>query len=115
MLVISSAADRAVELAKGRFATSVIGVYSTEPAMLAGAPDTGLELEGVPVAITGIVPCKATTENGPIQRGDLLVTSSTPGHAMRAGDAPAPGTVLGKAMAPLESGRGVIEILVSLR
>ncbi|UCC64972.1 MAG: hypothetical protein JSV36_08020, partial [Anaerolineae bacterium] len=115
VLVISASADRTVELSSEPFATAVIGVYSTRPAVRAGAPDTDDPLAGIPVAITGIAPCKASAENGPIQRGDLLVTSSTPGHAMRAGDSPAPGTVLGKAMQPLESGTGIIEVLVTLQ
>lgn len=115
VLVISADEDRAVERSATPFSTAVIGVYSTRPGVLAGAPDNGEPLAGVPVAITGIVPCKVTAENGAIQRGDLLVTSSTIGHAMRAGLAPPPGSVLGKAMQPLTSGTGVIEILVSAR
>jgi len=115
VMVISADADRTVALSAEPFATAVIGVYSTQPAVLAGAPDTDELLPGVPVAITGIAPCKASAENGPIQRGDLLVTSSTPGHAMRAGDNPPPGTVLGKAMQALESGTGTIVVLVSLQ
>ena len=115
VLVISAVADRAVERAAERFSTAVIGVYSTRPGVLAGAPDSGEPLAGVPVAITGIVPCKVTAENGPIQRGDLLVSAATPGHAMRAGLAPPAGSVLGKAMQPLAAGTGVIEILVSAR
>jgi len=114
VLVISAVADRAVALASEPFATAVIGVYSTEPALLAGAPDTDDPLAGVPVAITGIVPCKVSAENGPIHRGDLLVTSSTPGHAMRAGDNPPQGSVLGKAMGEMKEGTGVIQILVAL-
>jgi hypothetical protein len=55
VLVISGSADRMVELSTGPFATAVIGVYSTEPGVLAGAPDTDDPLEGIPVAITGIV------------------------------------------------------------
>ena len=115
VLVISTSADRMVELAIEPFATAVIGVYSTEPAVLAGAPDSDDPLGGVPVAITGIVPCKVSAENGPIHRGDLLATSSTPGYAMRAGDNPPQGTVLGKALGELGEGDGVIEILVTLQ
>jgi hypothetical protein len=115
VLVISAEADQTVALSSEPFATAVIGVYSTQPAMLAGAPDTDDPLAGIPVAITGIVPCKVSAENGPIQRGDLLVTSSTPGHAMRAGDDPPPGSVLGKAMQSLESGTGSIVMLVTLQ
>jgi len=61
------------------------------------------------------VPCKASAENGAIRPGDLLVTSSTPGHAMRAGDDPPQGTVVGKALEGLESGSGVIQVLVTLQ
>jgi hypothetical protein len=39
--------------------------------------------ESVPLGVVGVVPTKVTTEGGAIQRGDLLVTSSTPGHAMK--------------------------------
>jgi hypothetical protein len=62
----------------------------------------------------GIVPCKVSAENGPISPGDLLVTSSTPGHAMRDAD-PAVGTVLGKALEEMPSGTGVIKVLVTLQ
>jgi len=115
VLVISGSADRMVELSAEPFATAVIGVYSTKPAVLAGAPDTDDPLEGIPVAITGIVPCKVSAENGPIHRGDLLVTASTPGYAMRAGPNPPQGTVLGKALGELVEGTGVIHVLVALQ
>jgi len=115
VLVISASADRTVELSAEPFSTAVIGVYSTEPAVLAGAPDTDDPLEGIPVAISGIVPCKVSAENGPIHRGDLLVTSSIPGHAMRAGEDPPQGTVLGKALGELKEGTGIIYVLVTLQ
>ena len=52
-----------------------------------------------PVALAGQVVCNVTTEAGPIKKGDLLVTSSTPGHAMRIDPKKAePGTVLGVAL-----------------
>jgi len=115
VLVISASADKTVERTAKPYDTAVIGVYSTKPAVLAGAPDSDDPLKGIPVAITGIVPCKASAENGSIQRGDLLVTSSTPGHAMRAGANPPQGTVLGKAMQSLDSGTGTILVLVTLQ
>jgi hypothetical protein len=115
VMVISPDADRVVELSIRAFDTTVIGVYSTDPAVLGGAPDTDDPLEGVPVAIVGIVSCKVSAENGPIHRGDLLVTAATPGHAMRAGANPPQGTVLGKAMQSLDKGTGVILILVTLQ
>jgi hypothetical protein len=56
-----------------------------------------------------------SAENGPVHRGDLLVTSSTPGHAMKAGPNPPQGTVLGKALGELTEGSGVILVLVTLQ
>jgi len=52
---------------------------------------------------------------GSVQPGDLLVTSSTPGHAMKGGPNPPVGTVIGKALGSLESDTGVIEMLVMLQ
>jgi hypothetical protein len=60
------------------------------------------------------VPCKVSAENGTVRPGDLLVTSSTPGHAMR-DEKPEVGTVVGKALGTLASGTGVIEVLVTLQ
>ena len=93
--------------------TDVAGVYSTQPSMVAGLEETGVGQ--VPLAVAGVIPVKVTTENGPIHPGDLLVSSSTPGHAMRSPDTPRPGTVIGKAMQELASGTGTIEMLVMLR
>ena len=68
----------------------------------------------VPVALAGRVPVKVDAGYGSILAGDLLTTSPTPGHAMRADD-PLPGTIIGKALEGLESGTGVIHVLVMLR
>lgn len=94
---------------------TVMGVYSTDPGFLGGAGD-GEDLAGqVPLAVVGVVPVKASAENGPIQPGDMLVASSIPGHAMLADLNPPVGTVIGKALGPLESGTGVILMLVILQ
>jgi hypothetical protein len=70
----------------------------------------------VPLAVIGIVPCKVTTENGPIQRGDLLVASSKPGYAMKGTDRSRMlGAIVGKALEPLAEGDGVVEVLVTLQ
>jgi hypothetical protein len=55
---------------------------------------------------------KVDASDGPIYPGDLLVSSSTPGHAM-ASDDPGVGTVVGKALGSLESGMGEIPVFVS--
>jgi hypothetical protein len=97
------------------YQTSVVGVYSTQPGFVGGAGDEADLTAKVPLAIVGVVPVKASAENGVIHPGDLLVTASTPGHAMRAGDNPPQGTVLGKALDELEEGAGVIHVLVTLQ
>ena len=70
----------------------------------------------LPVALVGKVFCKVDADRSGIGVGDLLTTSATPGHAMRAADpARAFGAVIGKALAPLAAGRGLIPILVALQ
>lgn len=115
VLVVSGQADRMVARSSRPFDTAVIGVYSERPGFLGGAPDTDEPLAGIPVAVLGIVPCRVSAENGPIARGDLLATAATPGHAMRAGENPPAGAVLGKAFGALEAGTGMIPVLVTLR
>jgi len=67
------------------------------------------------VALSGRVYVQADAANGPIQPGDLLTTSTTPGHAMRVTDhAKAQGAVIGKAMTGLKEGQGTVLVLVSL-
>jgi hypothetical protein len=104
---------------------------STEPydrrvaGVIAGAGDyrPGIVLDGAaggerrrPVSLVGKVFCKVDASHGPIDVGSLLTTSPTPGHAMRAGDpAKAFGAVLGKALAPLRAGQGLIPVLVGLQ
>ena len=80
------------------------------------ARDSGTPVIGdeVPLAMIGIVPCKASAENGPIRVGDELVTAATTGHVMRAGKNAPRGTVLGKALQPLASGKNKISILLYL-
>jgi hypothetical protein len=96
------------------YTTTVAGIYSTQPGFVAGMPMEGTVTGKVPLAMMGVVPCKVVADNGPILPGDLLVTSATPGHAMRA-ENPASGTVLGKALSPLKTERGVIQVLVTLQ
>jgi len=69
-----------------------------------------------PIAMVGKVACFATAEEEAIEPGDLLTTSDVPGHAMKANDsALASGAVFGKALEPLEGGRGLIPVLISLQ
>ena len=58
---------------------------------------------------------KPAAKNGPIIPGDMLVTSSTPGHVMGGGDEPPQGTVIGKALEGLVDGSGVIQMMVVMQ
>jgi hypothetical protein len=70
----------------------------------------------LPVALTGKVYCKVDTQYSPIDVGDLLTTSPSPGHAMKASDpSQAFGAVIGKALRSLNEGKGLIPILVALQ
>ena len=93
---------------------SVVGVVSTEPGFRSDLYSEVPADQKVPLAVVGIVPVKATSANGPIRPGDMLTPSDVPGTAMRALH-PEPGTVIGKAMQPLESGEGLIRMLIMLR
>ncbi|MBI1741850.1 hypothetical protein HYR54_02160 [Candidatus Acetothermia bacterium] len=64
------------------------------------------------LALMGRVPVKATAENGPIHPGDLLVSASRPGYAMRCANVrECEGAIIGKALETLETGTGMIQML----
>jgi uncharacterized protein YaiE (UPF0345 family) len=68
------------------------------------------------VALVGKAYCKVEGDSSPIEVGDLLTTSSVPGHAMKAADQfKAFGAVIGKALRPWRGGRGLIPILIALQ
>jgi hypothetical protein len=68
------------------------------------------------VALIGKVACKVDATYSPIEVGDLLTTSDTPGHAMKATDpSRAFGAVIGKALSPVSDGWGLVPILVGLQ
>lgn len=103
------------------YQSSLAGVYSTQPAFLGGAADDRPTADRIPLAVVGVVPVKVSAENGPIQPGDLLTTSSTPGFAMKASPLTVQGVsfypsgaILGKALGGLSFGQGVILVLLIL-
>ena len=82
----------------------VAGVISTNPAHLMNSA-----AEGLPVALTGRVPCRVT---GKINKGDMVVTSTIPGVATASSD-PTLGSVIGKALGSWDSNEiGTIEVVV---
>lgn len=113
--VLAIGPDGMLILAQTPYATNVAGVYSTQPGFVGGAGDDESTHGKIPLALVGVVPVKASVENGPIAPGDLLVASATPGHAMRAGPNPPVGTVVGKGLEALEEGTSVIQMLAVLQ
>ena len=101
-------------LARGPSSGLVVGVITSTPAITLGEQPTGLAADPRPLlALMGRVPVKATTENGPIRVGDLLVSSSTPGAVMLCGKSnECAGTLVGKALEALGQGDGMIEMLL---
>lgn len=112
--VLVVGADGALRRSEKAFDPAVAGVYSTRPGFLGGATGENADDE-IPLAIVGVVPVKVTNENGPIKPGDLLVASSVPGHAMRAGDDPPNGTVIGKSLQSSHEPVGVVKAILMLQ
>jgi hypothetical protein len=68
------------------------------------------------ISLIGKAYCKVDAGHGPVEVGDLLTSSPTPGHAMKAADqSRAFGAVVGKALRPLKHGQAMIPILVTLQ
>ncbi|MEO8035436.1 MAG: hypothetical protein ABI837_13455 [Acidobacteriota bacterium] len=98
--------------------TAVAGVVSAKPGLILGEASKSKEK----IATTGRVMVRSDASNGAIHVGDLLVTSDKPGMAMRSVPVVMagvkmhrPGTIVGKALQPLESGQGEILVLLTLQ
>lgn len=98
--------------------TSTAGVVSTKPGILLGEASPSK----VQVATSGRVRVKADATKTPIRIGDLLVTSDKPGMAMKSEPIDLqgikihrPGTLIGKALEPLDKGEGEILVLLSMQ
>lgn len=94
--------------------TKVAGVVSGGNGIKAGLimTQTGTLADGeYPIALTGRVWVKCTTENGNIGVGDLLTTASKTGHAMKADIGNSQGAILGKAMSPCTKDNMVLTLI----
>jgi hypothetical protein len=97
-----------------RVAGVVAGAGDLHPGIVLGQGTVAGQ--SVALSITGRVWCKVDAGFGPIAPGDLVTTSSTPGHGMRADDrSRLTGAVAGKALAGLPAGCDLIPILVGLQ
>ena len=106
-------------LAREAYDAKVAGVISgaggVKPGMLMS--QKGSVADGKhPVALTGRVYCHVDASHGAIEPGDMITTSTTPGHGMKATSRDrAFGSIVGKAMTGLAEGKGLVLVLVNLQ
>jgi len=109
----------ALRLASSAYSRLVAGIVSGANGLPAGTVMGNLPgSEGSPaIALTGRVWVQCDAGDRAIEPGDLLTTSSTPGHAMSVTDhSRAMGSVIGKAMTRLDNGEtGMVLVLVGLQ
>jgi hypothetical protein len=116
VLVLGDESNGEVQKSNKPYSTMVSGVYATRPGLIGRRQALNASVDAIPMGMVGIVPTKVTAENGAIHKGDLLVTSSKSGYAMKGTDRNRMlGAVIGKALGDLDSGTGVIEVLVTLQ
>ncbi len=118
VLIISIEKDRTVVKSDGAYSNLVAGVYATKPGVLMTEENIDADLSGqVPMGVVGVIPTKVCLEGGAITRGDMLVTSSIPGVAMKADtDKVKPGQVIGKALENYSADNtGKIRVLVNVK
>jgi len=118
VVVLDSTKSNQVVASTVSYDTRVAGVVSEQPGIALGEKGESKVL----VATTGRVRVKVDATRGQIHIGDLLVTSDIPGLAMKSKPVNLggvqihrPGTLIGKALEPLEKGSGEILVLLSLQ
>lgn len=117
VLVIAPQHTRTVEKSSVPYATNVLGVHAAKPGVLLTERYSDADLSDlVPMGVVGVLLTKVTNEGGPIRAGDLLVTSSTLGHAMKADRAKLGfGMVLGKALESFNGTAGFIQAFINVK
>jgi hypothetical protein len=97
-----------------RVAGVIAGAVGYRPGIIMDKQENGQNRK--PIALLGKTYCKVDATFGPIEIGDLLTSSSTPGHAMKASDqSRAFGATIGKAMKSVREGTALIPILIALQ
>jgi hypothetical protein len=92
----------------------VAGAGTYRPAIIMDNNTT--DMPRVVISLIGKAYCKVDADYGAVEVGDMLTTSPTPGHAMKARDASqAFGSVVGKALRSQKEGQGIIPILMALQ
>lgn len=116
VLIIDADNPGKLALSNASYDTKVAGIVAGAKGLGSGVR-LGAGQFDYDVALAGRVYCKVDATEEAVKPGDLLTTSSTPGHAMKAVDySQAQGAILGKAMESLEKGqKGQILVLVTLQ
>lgn len=108
-----------LRIARGAYNTRVAGVVSGAGDLPVGAVLGHLpgNEEAPPIALSGRVWVRCDATSSAIMPGDMLTTSATAGHAMKARDRErSHGAVIGKAMSSLKKGEtGLVLVLVNLQ
>jgi hypothetical protein len=110
--------EGALQQSQQAYDKRVVGVISGAGNLKPGIVLDKQESQGnrLPIALMGKVYCKVDAQHSPIEVGDLLTTSPTPGHAMKANNPQqAFGAVIGKALRSLSGGCGLVPILIALQ
>ncbi len=118
VLIMDTANPGQLVLSERPYDTLVVGIVSGAGGVRPGLTlhQEGLLEGNTEVAIAGRVYVLAEANAAPIRPGDLLTTSSLPGHAMHATDRErAYGAIIGKALTGLDSGTGLVLVLVNLQ
>ncbi|WP_261510651.1 beta strand repeat-containing protein [Chryseobacterium paludis] len=118
VLTISTNSDRTVEKSSKPYSNLVAGVYATRPGVLLTEEHIDADIsDKVPMGVIGVIPTKVCLDGGAIKRGDLLVTSSKPGVAMKANIKKVKvGQVIGKALQDYNQNEiGKIKVLVNIK
>lgn len=116
--VVIACDDGLIRACSQRHDKRVVGIVAGAGPYKPGLILTGPPSENckAPIALIGRVLCKVEATRVPVEVGDLLTTSTIKGMATRASDGEQTfGTVIGKALASLRSGEGMIPVLVGLR
>ncbi|WP_317126760.1 hypothetical protein [Chitinophaga silvatica] len=115
VMVIDENTDRTVKKSSTPYSTTVIGVYATKPGTLMAEDLNDLDNK-IPLGVVGVIPTKVCNENGNIRRGDLLVSASRPGYAMKADpEKIKPGQIIGKALQEFTGETGKIKVMVNVK
>ncbi len=113
LLVVSDSGKSALKRSSAPYSQSVVGIVAGNPMLVIN--NSGDEQKAYPVALAGRVMCKVDARKGPVNPGDLIVTSDTPGCGIRGkiDSFDKIGTVIGKALDRIDEGIGLIPVFIT--